>query len=350
MDSRDTEYLKRSLKAARAEADFLIQSRRDLEATLAAFEQSRFWRMTSPLRKLINSISGPASDGVGITDAPITEKQASALQAISNKPSLGRTGKQTAVDPSRPGKLVAIFHAFHTDLVPEVTDRLSHSTCFDRVIVTCPNDRLEEVKGKISKLNIRTDYLAVENVGRDIAPFIQALSLTEPGDVILKLHTKKSPYLSNGREWRTELYDSLLLDSCPEKAKAAFASDPTLGMLGPGRHWLAQDGYIGGNTALMEKTVAAFGLDMGLALQTPFVGGTMFYVRRDALCHLSDLSLDWEAFDPPTKESHVSLAHVFERLFGVFVEASGHRLAPIDDPLQRPFRRRAGEYRFVVST
>ena len=177
----------------------------------------------------------------------------------------------------------------------------------------------------------------MENRGRDVGPF---LTLLEGGRLdryryVCKVHGKKSS--DGGRKahlgalWRRRLLFDLL--AAPGLARAVvdlFERDPTIGMVGPRTFRLPSDNY---SEDLSWSVNRAMVLDLASKMGMPpdqfrldFFGGTMFWVRPEALQPLRDLRLA-SAFPEEKGLLDGGLEHAIERLFGAAVVAAGYRLA-----------------------
>src|SRR5690606_4913303 len=178
-----------------------------------------------------------------------------------------------------------------------------------------------------------------ENRGRDIGPFIRTVHRhgLHQYDLVLKLHGKQSrndpnylkaiqqlfgPDVRGGDDWRQGLVQAVA--GSPERVRAiyaAFAADPTLGMVGAERFLCrAPDADARGYAALCER--------LGVSSDVLFFAGTMFWVRGRALTRLRD-ALTFDDFAPEGAgvragaRVEAMLEHHCERVFGAVVAADG---------------------------
>ena len=188
----------------------------------------------------------------------------------------------------------------------------------------------------------------MENRGRDIGPF---LALLERGRLdgyryICKIHGKKS--IDGGRKtymgemWRRRLLFDLL--GAPGAANAAidmFERDPSIGMIGPRVFRLPKAGYPedlswSANRPMTLKIAERMGVPAD-KFQLDFFGGTMFWVRPEALKPLRDLRL---AADMPHESGLIDgdLPHALERVLPTSVLVAGYKLADSDgyEAMQAP--------------
>ena len=179
-----------------------------------------------------------------------------------------------------------------------------------------------------------------ENRGRDVRPFLELL---EAGRLdryryVCKIHGKKSndggriSYL--GALWRRRsLFDLLAGPGIAETIVRAFEADSGVGIIGPRAFRLPSE------TSPPEPSwgkkrpkVLELAAKMGVApdeFLLDFYGGTMFWVRPEALQPLRDLNLAG-AFPEQQGLLDGGLEHATERLFTTSAVVAGYRLADSD--------------------
>ena len=200
----------------------------------------------------------------------------------------------------RPGRVevAVVVHIYYEDTWPDIAGALRGLTIpFDLIVTTVAGrERLIET---IRQAYPRADIGVVENRGRDVGPFV---ALLERGRLdrykyICKIHGKKSIDGSRktymGAMWRRRLLFDLL--GAPGAAIAAidmFERDPTVGMIGPSAFRLPKDGYSedlswSANRSMTLKIAERMGVPAD-EFQLDFFGGTMFWVRPEALRPLTN--------------------------------------------------------------
>ena len=153
-----------------------------------------------------------------------------------------------------------------------------------------------------------------------------------------EFHGKKS--IDGGRKtftgemWRRRLLFDLL--GAPGAANAAigmFERDPSIGMIGARVFRLPKSGYPEGlswsaNRRMTLKIAERMGVPAA-KFQLDFFGGTMFWVRPEALKPLRDLRL---AADMPYESGLIDgdLPHALERVLPTSVLVAGYKLADTD--------------------
>jgi lipopolysaccharide biosynthesis protein len=242
-------------------------------------------------------------------------------------------------DRSADVSIAVVAHIYYEETWPDIAGALRSLTIpFDLIVTTVAGrERLIE---SIRHSYPRAEIEVVENRGRDIGPF---LGLLERGRLdgyryICKIHGKKSN--DGGRRsymgdlWRRRLLFDLL--GAPGAANAAvdrFERDPSIGMIGPRAFRLPNESYSedlswSANRGMTLKIAEHMGLPAH-KFRLDFFGGTMFWVRPEALKPLRDLRL---AADIPDERGLVDgdLPHALERVLSTSVLVAGYKLADID--------------------
>ena len=232
--------------------------------------------------------------------------------------------------------VAVVAHIYYEDTWPDIAGALRGLTIpFDLIVTTVAGrERLiESVRRSYPQAQIEI----MENRGRDIGPF---LTLLERGRLdgyrhICKIHGKKS--VDGGRKtyvgemWRRRLlFDLLGAPGAANAAIAMFERDPSIGMIGPKAFRLPNDNYPedlswSANRPLTLKIAERMGMPAD-KFQLDFFGGTMFWVRPEALKPLRDLHL---AADMPDESGLIDgdLPHALERVLPTSVLVAGYQLA-----------------------
>jgi lipopolysaccharide biosynthesis protein len=209
---------------------------------------------------------------------------------------------------------------------------------FDLIVTTVPGrERLIEAVRRDFPL---ADIEVMENRGRDVRPF---LVLLERGRLdryryVCKVHGKKSSdggrmsYM--GSLWRRRLlFDLLAALGLAEAIVERFERDASIGMIGPRAFRLPSETYSEElSWSVNRPMVLELAARMGVAsdrFRLDFFGGTMFWVRPEALRPLRELGLAG-TFEEEKALLDGGLEHATERLFATSVVAAGYRLANSD--------------------
>ncbi|WP_029005997.1 glycoside hydrolase family 99-like domain-containing protein [Azorhizobium doebereinerae] len=230
--------------------------------------------------------------------------------------------------PVRAGTVARVVHGFYPELLPGLIDGVDPAGLY----VTTPPEREAEVRDVLAQAAPGANLRVVENRGRDVLPFLRLLpELQAAGfEHVLKLHTKRSPHQGRrGGDWLAQLSGPLLgLDRAGGLA-AAFAAHPGMGMIGAEGHVLDGGAYAGsaGNGAWIGRLCRE--MDLPVPAQFSYVAGTMFAARLSLFAPLAGAPqvLDW--FEPDMGLTDGTLAHAFERFFGVLAAAAGQGIGAV---------------------
>jgi lipopolysaccharide biosynthesis protein len=249
------------------------------------------------------------------------------------------TPASQATDRPASAAAAVVAHIYYEDTWPDIAGALRGLTIPFDLIVTTVAGR-EQLVETIRRSYPRAEIEIAENRGRDVGPF---LALLERGRLdgyryICKIHGKKS--IDGGRQtymgdmWRRRLLFDLL--GAPGAASAAidmFERDPSIGMIGPKVFRLPNEGYSedlswAANRPMTLKIAERMGVPAD-KFQLDFFGGTMFWVRPEALKPLRELRL---AADMPHESGLVDgdLHHALERVLPTSVLVAGYKLADSD--------------------
>lgn len=229
-----------------------------------------------------------------------------------------------------------ILHAYYEDLACELVEKYikQHQDKLD-LIVTIRSDvkvaTLEKIKSNFSNVF----FILVENRGRDIRPFIQALKVAQGFGYkfICKVHTKKSPHRVDGQRWRESLFDDLL--SSQQKVSAIlakFESDKELGIIAPANSItdLSVPEINLGNRFWLDKLFARLGSpELSNGYNTHFPAGSMFWFRLSALESLTNKLIEEDEFELEAGQLDGTLAHAVERIVGSVIFKEGYTLKDV---------------------
>jgi lipopolysaccharide biosynthesis protein len=226
-----------------------------------------------------------------------------------------------------------VIHAYYPELLGDILRRLSAWTIPHRIVVTTSHAKQGKVADVLAACSITADLMVGENRGRDILPFLNVMrDLRHEEKLILKLHTKRSTHRIDGDLWRSQLYEKLLHPLTAEKIMLAFRRYKLLGMAAPADHILCMQTYYGSNAGNIQKLVFRMKGKPVDILSTPFVAGSMFYTRPEAIAPLCDLDLDSADFEDEAGLVDGTLAHAVERCFAIAARKAGYYIADVERP------------------
>jgi lipopolysaccharide biosynthesis protein len=231
-----------------------------------------------------------------------------------------------------------IAHFYYPDLVDQLFDSIERlSPCAD-VYATTSEVALPAVikRAEISKYDCK--IIIVENRGRDVSPFLQALKICDASkyNIILKVHTKKSEHIMHeGDLWRKNHLEHNIGDRNSFLWVAeAFDQLKDVGMIFHESVSMFIDRDAGTNPELF-KYIEKYKLNNYANKKWNFSAGTMFYVRGSALRTLNSRELSDFAFESECGQLDGTLAHSMERLFPLFVNQAGFSVLSADYPITK---------------
>ncbi|KAB7768021.1 MULTISPECIES: glycoside hydrolase family 99-like domain-containing protein [Xanthomonas] len=235
-----------------------------------------------------------------------------------------------ALQPKRPAneRPHVVIHAWYVDVLEELLAQLREAAFDHQLIVTTTERNLAGVNLALKQQGMEAEVVVHDNHGRDILPFLRiADRLLDAGvSVVLKLHTKRSVHRQDGDQWRREMVGSLLDRDRVKAIVEAFQQRPDLGLVAPEGHLQPLSFYWGAN----EQAVRALATRMGLAqpdIETAvFAGGSMFWVRLQAIQPILDCHLQAGEFEKEAGQVDGTLAHAIERLFSLCTVDRGFAL------------------------
>ena len=230
-------------------------------------------------------------------------------------------------------RIAVIVHVYYSEMWPELAACIRNIGPCDLTVTYVDEAAVAEARRDFPAAR----FLACENRGYDVWPFVKALKqldLTRYG-LVVKLHTKRDiakphPFVMggvrlNGRAWRDFLLGFVRTPDAWAKTLAAFR-DPLVGMVADRR--LVYSRTEGGKVWFDR---AAHELAEKFALPTCrrglFVGGTMFAVRADLMRPFRDYPFAPEMFAASGPHEPTTYAHLMERMLGLSVGAQGFRIA-----------------------
>jgi hypothetical protein len=249
------------------------------------------------------------------------------------------------IESARPPALAStpaaaiVAHVYYDDTWPEIANVLKRLTIPFDLIVTTVTGRDSLVAAVVRDFP-DAEVVVTENRGRDVRPFLELL---EAGRLdryryVCKIHGKKSndggriSYL--GALWRRRsLFDLLAGPGIAESIVRAFEADPSVGIIGPRAFRLpSKTSPLEPSWGKTRPKVLELAAKMGVApsdFRLDFYGGTMFWVRPEALRPLRDLQLAC-AFPEEKGLLDGGLEHATERLFTTSAVVVGFKLADSD--------------------
>jgi O-antigen biosynthesis protein len=180
-------------------------------------------------------------------------------------------------------------HIWYTDVAPELAQAFSNTPVPYDLHITTGQYYIQQVQNAMSAKQIHIAQMhAVQNVGRDIFPFVCVLGpIMQQYDVVCFTHSKKSTHIRSdlGANWRGYLLRNLA--GTPDVINTIlrkFETNPTLGIVYP-ETFPAIRGSVewAKNYTIAKSLMMRMGVSE-LSTECPeYSAGTMFWVRPKAL-------------------------------------------------------------------
>lgn len=224
-------------------------------------------------------------------------------------------------------KLAVLIHCYYYEIMPDLKRYVDLLPEGADIFINVPESVRDEVQvKKLSELFPGAKLHFSENRGRDVGGFISLWSNYRSDEYtsVLLLHTKKSPHLKNGDQWRGNLLTSIL-GNREIARKNAISINPksNIGIIGSARH---RNTSIGLNKANLVKLNTLFGVPKHLT-QVDYLSGTIMFISPlilDKLCSKLNQSHFQEGTDKDLKH-HMDgqLEHAVERFFATLCRTLG---------------------------
>lgn len=226
------------------------------------------------------------------------------------------------------------IHLYYDFLYEELKQCLLNIKDYNEIdlYVTLPK-HMEEIENDIKSSFDNVNIIIAENLGYDVAPFVDVLSRVNLEDYsyVIKLHTKRdvpssaSRFWFKGAKWRNMLLKFVKTKENFKRVLDRFENDRTIGMHGPVTstfNFITDDkiGHKKSNRFIQNNICKN-------KRYYRFVAGTMFMVKAELLKPIQKLNLKYSDFDvPDVSHEDCQLAHMLERAFGYLVYSSGYRI------------------------
>lgn len=289
-------------------------------------------RGAGPQHRTINvpSVPGRAIPMDGIFNEYGAQQATNPSAALLPTIKVPLTGKIELV--SGTPRILAIVHGFYLDILSEILDELAALDIDLRILVTTDTaDKVQQADAMIRACGLRGHAAQCANRGRDVAPFlVEGRKYLEDAEIILHLHSKKSPHDSVYADWGQFLRNNLIgsrdvvlsiLKILREAPVGLVFSDHFREVVGL-RNW----GY---DFDHAQGLLARMGCHIEGSTPLEFPTSTMFWARREALDPLFNLQLDYADFEEEAGQIDGTLAHAIERSLLYIVEHAGFAHAKV---------------------
>lgn len=221
------------------------------------------------------------------------------------------------------GPIAIVAHAYYPELLPEILARRRLVPGRPTLHVTVPHDKVAQAEAILAGEDGIVIHPAA-NRGRDIAPFLTLLNAghLDGYDVVLKVHTKRSPHLRDGDIRRKLLFNLLFGETNANRRIVGIFADARVGMVGWGGCYHTNPAYWMDNEA--RSLAVAERMKAGDVARIGFFEGSMFWFRPAALVPLKNLNLAVEDFEAEQGQVDGTLHHAVERCFTIAAWSAGY--------------------------
>ena len=227
--------------------------------------------------------------------------------------------------PQRAGFAVVV-HIYYPDLWHEIERALQNVDIdFDLyVTITRLDGEADRTAESIRRNWPEATVLTVPNHGRDIFPWVHLVNakVLSRYRCICKLHTKRSPHLADGHEWRRRLVESLLPARATGELLARFLDDDRAGVLVVAGQHLAGKRWWGANRQRVAELLQRVGIQPD-ASALNFAAGSIYWVKPQVIKAIERIDLQVDDFEPEQGATDGTTAHAFERTLGYLAADAG---------------------------
>lgn len=244
-------------------------------------------------------------------------------------------------------RVLVVFHIHYLDNVGYYLQKMENIlSCEWDLIVTSDASLEAELKKRILEVKGATRFLHTDNVGYDIWPFIAAIkSVNLDGyDFVIKLHTKNEDDYSiklngirmDGRAWKEYMVEPMLGSKERfRKLMEIFRMRPSIGLAYARQLGFISKGVNVEDGAMLDTECSRLGIVPSHSGKH-FCAGTMMAIRASALTFLQGEKITADTFElSASSHTGATMAHVYERLIPIAVQASGYSYFPLYENIGR---------------
>ena len=234
----------------------------------------------------------------------------------------GRGGYHDAMSP----KIGVHFHCFYPELAEEIVEYLGNIPVEFQLVITVTSDEVKLLLERslvFPRHAVGRDVVVVSNKGRDIRPlFLYCDKLWSEVDFILHLHSKRSPHLVFGEDWRKYVLESLLgskdIASC---VLGEFLERDDLGLLYPENYFRIKP-VIAART-LQPLTQIASRIVDPTSIGSDFPASSMGWYRVAAFRKFASTLVKWDGFEEERGQLDGTFAHALEGSMPLIAKSAG---------------------------
>jgi len=220
-----------------------------------------------------------------------------------------------------------ILHLFHYEMLGDIAGEMkSVGDVFDVYISINYEFSIEEIK-QVLQAFPKANIFIFENRGRDVLPFLKMLKKIEDLNYqsFCKVHTKKSIYRTNGKEWGAELRTRLF--KAKDEIIEALVNKREIGLFVAKGNLVSIDTYLDANKCNIEFLSKLLNIKYNENFDFPI--GTMFWCRSDAIKQLFSTTLKSKYFLLEAGSIDGQLEHAVEMFMGLLIKANGYEIKEV---------------------
>ncbi len=231
-------------------------------------------------------------------------------------------------------KVAVYVHLFHPEVDARLLEFLRYVQAPFELIITHVAPIDVQTQLRIEAIKCPVSMLKVNNLGRDVRPFIEILPFLRDFDYVVKLHSKKGG-TGLGDVWLDKfLYSLLGHNQQMEKVIQTFDRNERLMILGPRNLYKCSNTFDFGNNEMVGR-ISDFVYGKPVPEQYGFFAGTMFAARVSAFDKLlAARDRMWNAnmrFEEEPIGANGFLPHAYERFFGAIATLEEGQVGLVDD-------------------
>lgn len=219
-----------------------------------------------------------------------------------------------------------VVHVHYPELWPEIEQAIQAADLdFDLfVTITGQGQQSEALAEAIGGKWPAAAVLSMPNHGRDIFPWVHLIASGALSDysAVCKLHTKRSPQLRDGAQWRRQLIEGILPGPGTAGMVRRFLEDERAAMLVAAGSHLKGPSWWGANQARTRELLKRADISAD-ADELDFAAGSIYWIKPCIIKAIRQMNLEWTDFEAEQGATDATTAHAFERALGYLVTKTG---------------------------
>ena len=235
-------------------------------------------------------------------------------------------------------RVAVIAHINYTDLIEKCFSYIEKIPPYIDIFITTKGEKnIEYISSKIKKMDRKNIRIIVpKDRGREISALLVACKdFLMNYEYLCFVHDKKNnagePHRTVGQSFMDILWENTIKnDIYIENVLKKFDEEPRLGILAPPAPYMAMFFTTGANgwTTCFDETkklAKRLKLECNMDLNNqPFVFGTTFWCRTDALKPLFESGIGYEDFCEEPMPVDGTISHAIERIFPYIAQSRGY--------------------------